>query len=506
MADTTTPPPAKPIQPRPDFEVFVTADQAFAAFEEAVLSARSSVIGGFRIFDMRTPLLSAGARAVGTTWFDLLVHVVRRGVRFDLSVSDFDPVFAPALHQLSWITVKQGANLAEAAGAAPGQVNVRALRHPVTPGLVPWLAFLPAGMAKARAHRHHLRKAARLTRTDVSSQLPRLHPITHHQKLAVIDSDTLYIGGLDLNERRFDTAEHDRPAAQTWSDVQVMLRHDPAVAEARTHLDSFDRVVHGRAAPPQTHHLKRTLSRDRAFKLPFLSPCTVLSEIEELHRTAIHKAKHLIYIETQFMRSRPMADAMAQAAQQRRDLSLILILPALPEPAAFEATDEIGLETRYGLSLEADALEILRGGFGDRATVASPVQPVMAPRDGSDTLAGSPIIYVHNKVLVQDDSFGFVSSANVNGRSFFWDTEVGLQVTQPARLRHLRQALSDHWWRGPRPDGWLAPERMQALWQAEIARNTVRRPEARTGFLVHHSTAVHQAEGQALPLMTDNMV
>lgn len=491
---------------RPDFEVHVSADTAFAAFEEAVLDARHQLLGGFRIFDMRTPLVSEAGRAVGETWFDLLLHVARRGVRIDLTLSDFDPVYADALHRQTWSTVKQGAALAEVADAAPGQVRVRAALHPSTPGLLPWLTFLPVTLRKASARRARLSAEALREAPGLHSELPRLHPVSHHQKLAVIDDDTLYIGGLDLNARRYDTPDHDRPAEQTWSDVQVMVRNDPAVAEAKAHLRSFDAVVRGQAAPPATTHVRRTLSANRRIKLPFLSPRTVLSEIEALHLDAIGAARHLIYLETQFMRSHRIADALAEAAQARSDLTLILVLPALPEPAAFEQSQELALETRYGMGLEREALQIIRAGFGARATVAAPVQPIMAPRDSTATLAGSPIVYVHNKVLVRDDDYAFVGSANMNGRSLRWDTEAGLVITQADRLATLRDALFAHWWRTPLHADWVDPARMQPIWQAEIRRNDVRRPEARHGFLVSHDPSLHAAEGQNLPLVTGDMV
>ncbi|WP_299695051.1 phospholipase D-like domain-containing protein [uncultured Tateyamaria sp.] len=491
---------------RPDFEVFVAADGAFAAFEEAVLDAQTSITGGFRIFDMSTPLLSDTARAVGETWFDLLVHVLRRGVRMDLAVSDFDPVYATELHQQAWATVKQGAALVETAGVPATQVRVRALLHPATPGMAPWLAFLPASLRKKRARHAALSRDALAEAPGLSRNLPDLHPVTHHQKLAVIDDDTLYIGGLDLNERRFDTPDHDRPAAQTWSDVQVIVRNDPAVAEAKAHIETFDDVVRGNTPPPPVQRLRRTLSADRRFKLPFLSPRTLVSEIETLHRDAFTQARHLIYIETQFMRSQPMAEALAEAAQARPDLTLILILPALPEPAAFDADDDIGFETRYGMGLERDALRTLRDGFGDRATIASPVQPVLAARETRATLAGSPIIYVHNKVLVQDADRAFVGSANMNGRSLHWDTEAGLLVDSPARVGTLRSALFHHWWRADIARDWTDPAQMQPLWQAEIWRNDVRNPDTRRGFLVSHDARLHEAKGQSLPLATDDMV
>lgn len=489
-----------------DFEVFVTADRAFAAFERAALRARASIIAGFRIFDLKTPLVSDDARAIGETWFDLLVHVVRNGVQFDLAVSDFDPVYAKELHQQAWATVKQGKALVEVAGVPEDQVRIRALLHPATPGALPWLAFLPASMRRARALYDSLDTATRSHLPGFSSALPDLHPVTHHQKLAVIDDEILYIGGLDLNERRFDTADHARPAEQTWSDVQIILRDDPAVAEARAHLESFDDVVRGDVDPCATRHVKRTLSKDRRFKLPFLSPRGVLSEIETLHLEAFAAANSLIYIETQFMRSLRIAEALAEAARTKPDLALILILPALPESAAFAPAAQMGIETRYGLSLERDALAVLREGFGARATIASPVRPVIAPRESRTTLAGSPMIYVHNKVLVRDSDFAFVGSANMNGRSLHWDTEAGVAILKPARIEVLRNALFAHWWRGKIDNEWADPARMQPLWQTAIARNSVCLPDARHGFLVAHDTQVHDAEGQSLPLVTDNMV
>ena len=46
-----------------DFEVLITADEAWPAFERAVLAARKHVVAGFRIFDLSTGLRSAEARA-----------------------------------------------------------------------------------------------------------------------------------------------------------------------------------------------------------------------------------------------------------------------------------------------------------------------------------------------------------------------------------------------------------------------------------------------------------
>ena len=492
--------------PQPDLEVFIAPDDAFAAFEAAVLAASTRVLASFRSFDMRMPLISDAARAVGETWFDLLLDAVQRGVRVDLVVSDFDPVMATDLHRQAWATVKQGAALAELAGQGAA-VRVRAALHPARPGALPRLAFALPVLQRLRRARAALSEAALSEAPGLRTQVPALHPVTHHQKLAVIDHDTLYIGGLDLNPRRYDTAAHDRAARDTWSDVQVMLRDHPAVAEAAAHIDSFEEVVAGRRAPDRTTHLVRTISANRALRLPFLSPQTLVAEVDAAHRAAFAAARHLIHLETQFMRSRPLAELLARAGRACPMLSLVLVLPALPEDAAFAASeDAIGIETRYGLDLEREALEIVRDGFGDRATIATPVQPVTAARDGLDTHAGSPLIYVHNKVLVQDDALALVGSGNLNGRSLRWDTEAGLRIDRPDWVARLRGALHRHWWRDDDAPGWRDPATQAQAWQAEIRRNDARRPEAQRGFLVSHDTAVHARVGHPLPLVTDDIV
>ncbi|MCK0149522.1 phospholipase D family protein [Marivita sp. S6314] len=488
-----------------DFEVLVTAEEAWPAFEKAILNAKSEIVAGFRIFDMRTKLRSAEARAVGDDWFDLLAHVVSKGVHFELTVSDFDPVVGTALHELAWMTVRQGVALAEVTRDTPGRVSVTADMHAAKAGGLPWLTFLPNVLKRRNAALADLspqeleRQAVRLRSDD----LPGMNTVTHHQKLAVIDNDLLYIGGLDLNERRWDTKDHDLPATETWSDVQVLMR-GPEVAEARAHLKTFAQACTGKQPPSAARHLKRTLSTPRRIQFPFLSPRSVLTEIEDAHLKAFAQARHLIHIETQYVRSTPIAEALAEAAQKTPDLRAIIILPALPEALTIEDND--GLDTRYGMALQNTALETIRNGFGDRLTLTTPVRPVLADRTSALTLCGSPTIHVHNKVLVVDDTYAMIGSGNLNGRSLRWDTEAAIDTTDPERVAHTRHKLCQHWWFDPLSPDALSITSLQQHWQSSISRNGVVRPENRTGFLVPHDLQNHADLAQPLPGVTEDMV
>ena len=486
-----------------DFTLCITADEAFPAFERLVLGAQDSVVAGFRIFDMTTRLRSDEARAIGETWFDLLAHVVARGVRLDLTVSDFDPIMATDLHETAWTTVRQGAALAELAGA--GQVRVRAHLHPATAGWLPRLAFLPA-VLKRRRKELDARSEAELDRAAVrldGRPVPDLHTASHHQKIAVIDDTWLYVGGLDLDERRFDTTAHDRPSHETWSDVQAIVR-GPEAVEARHHLESFTEACAGQRPPSPAPHLLRTLSAPRRVQFPFLSPRTVLNELEEAHLRAFAEARHHLHIETQFLRSRRIAEAMAEAATRVETLTCLVIMPGAPDELAHQGHDS--LDMRFGISLEQEAVQIVQQAFGDRITLASPVRPVMASRPGLSTLAGSDLIHVHNKVLVKDDDLLLISSANLNGRSMRWDTETGILRRGAEALALPLARLMAHWWFDPLPDTARAPETLYPWWRQQIRRNGVSRPEARSGFLVPFDADKTRDLAQPLPGVTEEVV
>ncbi|APG48028.1 phospholipase D family protein [Phaeobacter porticola] len=489
------------------FEVLVTAAQAWPAFERAVLSAKTHVLASFRIFDFSTRLLSPEACEIGETWSDLVEHVVARGVDFHLTISDFDPVMGQELHQKTNRSVAQAEEIAirlqrRETDITVGKLTVEGALHPARAGLLPRLVFGPFLRKKQNEIATSRYKAAREKTGE--ALLPEVRPVTHHQKVAVIDDRLLYVGGLDLNNRRCDTMEHAVSSPQTWADVQLLVS-GPEAKEAAHYLRNFQRYVAGKAPPPEGKRIRRTLSAPRRFGFWALSPRTVLREIEEDYLAAFERAERLIYLETQFLRSSVLAEGLAAAAKRNPDLGLVLVLPALPDDVAFEGNRD--LDARYGMALQARALETVQGAFGSRAVIASPVQPIMADRESPSVLAGSPVIYVHSKVLITDDTFAMVGSANMNGRSMRWDTEVALRVTERARVRKVWQAMCGHWWDAQHlPNEGRQLATASGWWSDEIARNGLRLPEKRTGFLVPHDPTKMDDLHQSLPGATEDVV
>lgn len=512
-------------------QILLTASEAYPALERAFLAATTEIWGSFLVFDLRTALRSPEALKIGKTWFDLVVHTLNRGVALHFVHSDVDPIARAAMHRDATRNMRMFA--AAAAVATPGvKLFINRALHPARTGSAIRLAIWPYIMKKlvrtagwlnalsperrAAALRDMDRAATNFVRRANGKVIPRfwslpdLSPVTHHQKLAVIDRQFLYIGGLDLDERRYDTPMHRRSGDQTWHDVQLMIQ-GPEVAEAQRHLETFHDVIAGTVEAPKTRRLLRTLSQPHKYGFLHFGPRPLLDEIHTAHIALAMRAKSFIYLESQYFRDIRFARALATAARRNHDLKMILILPAAPDEVAFEA--KRGLDSRFGEAMQARALRILRRGFGIRLFVASPAQPRPALPDGTDQpddrrdrLHAAPLVYVHAKVSIFDNTSAIVSSANLNGRSFRWDTEAGVYLANAYDVTELKHRVMAHWL--PPDAGEAAYDDVTAVatWR-RIARQNARTPAGqRKGFLLPHDFAAAETFGRKLPIVPEEMV
>jgi phosphatidylserine/phosphatidylglycerophosphate/cardiolipin synthase-like enzyme len=513
-----------------DVDILVTAAEAYPALERAFLEARHEIVAGFRVFDLKTKLRSPEALAIGDTWFHLMIHTLRRGVAVRLVLSDFDPVARPRLHRATWRTVRMLWAAAELAG--PGaDLTVVPSMHSAVAGIWPRLLFWPVVQARLLRVSNWLRRLVGTHRLAALREmpgvqrllaakdalprprllsLPPLYPATHHQKLAVFDGTRLYIGGLDLDERFYDTPDHRLPGHETWHDVQLMVTGSVA-KDARAHLTGFLEAISGQAPvggpAPERDGIRfvRTLSRRRLRGgWRAIAPERGVTEIDEAHHASVAMARQLIYVETQYFRDRRLARHLAQEARANPGLSMILILPAAPDDVAFEGAT--GFDARLGEFLQAKCLRILRRGFGRRLFVGGAAQPRKTRARGRAQLKGAPLVYIHAKVSIFDDRRAIVSSANLNGRSLRWDTEAGLVIDRAETVGTLRRRLMEHWLTGDAGAAFFDPASAVVAWRALAARNAKLPPDQRRGFLLPYDQRQAELFGRAFPLVPDEMV
>lgn len=508
-------------------QIFITAAEAYPALERAFLNAQSEIIASFLVFDPETLLRSPEGLAVGDRWFDLIVDCLRRGVRITLTLSDFDPIARAKMHRGTWRSLRLLQAAAEVAGPKAAQLSAQAARHPAQTGSVPRLLISPMIMAKVwKTSRWLNRLPAEVRATTLREMpgiaeltvvrsdgrvrprlwpLPRLFPATHHQKIAVFDRRVLYVGGLDLNERRYDDDDHERPADQTWHDVQVMVE-GPVAEDAARHLETFQAVTAGDAKPIDTGDLLVTLSRQKRRPLIRFGPKPVVQSIFKAHCDAISRAKDLIYLESQYFRDGPLTRALCEAAVKKPDLGVILMLPGAPEELAFEGRK--GLDSMFGEWHQARCLRRLQRAFGKRLFVGSAVQTKRAKTDDAgqrDQLANAPLIYIHAKVSVFDH-LAIVSSANLNGRSMRWDTEAGIALDSLETVTDLRNRCMDHWLPEGADARFFRPATAVGAWRDLALANAARAPEQRRSFLVPYDIRAAEKFGMPVPFLPAEMV
>ena len=275
-----------------------------------------------------------------------------------------------------------------------------------------------------------------MTNKRLRFKLDRAHPVgaAHHQKIVVIDDALAFCGGIDMTADRWDTREHldddprrIKPSGRPygpWHDATTAI--DGKAARALGDLVR-ERWRHGtgeslnpasEGSDPWPDDLAPTIEQiDVAIArtLPELDDREEVREIEALYLEAIAKAERSIYIETQYLACRKIAEALAQRLGEPDGPEIVIILP--------EST-EGWLEHKVMDGARLKLLHMLwRADRHKRFGVFYPV-----------TAAGTPI-YVHAKIMVIDDRLLRVGSSNLNNRSMGFDTEcdLAIEVTSTSR-------------------------------------------------------------------------
>jgi phosphatidylserine/phosphatidylglycerophosphate/cardiolipin synthase-like enzyme/uncharacterized membrane protein YdjX (TVP38/TMEM64 family) len=255
---------------------------------------------------------------------------------------------------------------------------------------------------------------------------------SHHQKLVVIDDVVAFCGGLDLAAGRFDTPEHrvvDTRRVSAWGgalppfhDVMIMVDGEAAAALGQLVRERFWRAT-GEALPtpgpraplwPEGEGIEWADVRvGISLTDPKASPPR--RQVQALFVDLIQIAQGRLYIENQYLTSRDLALVMEAQLKGTEGPELLIVGPEHPRGPLAGVT--VGL-ARWRL------FDRLRR--ADRHGRLRLMWPVVSRSRGV-------ALYLHSKVMIVDDRYVRVGSANLAARSLSADTEADLclELTRP---------------------------------------------------------------------------
>jgi phospholipase D1/2 len=295
------------------------------------------------------------------------------------------------------------------------------------------------------------------------------HPTigSHHQKIVVIDDRMAFSGGFDLTCKRWDTRDHaaedrrrmaDGDPYPPFHDVMMAVDGDAARVLGGVVRERWFCATGKRIAPVQVDNDPWPPDLQPAFTdidiavsrtMPLTDTRPEVREVEALYLDMVARAKRTIYIENQYFTSHRIGAALAARLKEPDGPEVVVVSRLLSHGWLEEHTMHV-LRTRLVQMLrEADS--------AGRFHIYFPHMPGLA--DGT-------CIDVHSKVMVVDEEWLRIGSANLCNRSMGMDTECDLTVEAGGRpdvaraMRDFRNdLLAEHL-------GGLAPARVEQ----EIAR------------------------------------
>ena len=552
------------ITPRIDGRAtFLAMEQAVAAAKQTVYLTGWVFSPGTRLIDRRAVRkILVGRRADPakaepnenpSTWSALLLATASRGVDVRVLTTDFDPFFQIHDHMWNWTVFHQLSALA-ASVKGSGSLIAMVSPHEATKTVPASLtaaqtAIVAATLAVVNAPSSRAGRLARLANapglwpfitvdakgvSSLSAATLTIRPASHHQKTLVVDGQIGFCGGLDLADSRAQGLAHDT-GDPPWHDIDcqvdgalaadlfqnfttrwnhevpIVNRFVTAATTAQPSLKppaktfapiSVTTVTPAPSSGTSTGQLIRTLTSDTVL------PQWVwgnLTDVRDAYQAAIGQAQQYIYIENQYLRDHRLSDWIIARWGSVPTLQVIIVLPLAPEELFSGTADPI---TNNGLFLQHNVLQAL-----DTAAKAgpfplglfSPVRRKPSPFARKTPLpatigAGSDQVYVHSKIMVIDDAFAIIGSANTNPRSFDVDTEACIGYYDPAAVLSFRQDLWNHMLGNPTGLAAWPVSSYVTNWAAIASANQAAAPRARRGFVIPHDFTRASVAGSSLTL------
>lgn len=292
-----------------------------------------------------------------------------------------------------------------------------------------------------------------LTHERLHVKFDGMHPTggSQHQKLVIIDDSIAFCGGIDLSRWRWDTSEHkpgdkrrmdpDGKPYPPFHDVMMLVEGPAAAALGELARDRWSRCgvtidppeQEESDEPPWPESVDARWTDCEiaiARTMPIWRDQPEIREIEKLFGDSIRRAQDYIYIENQYFTSRVITQALTDRLSEREGPDIVLVLPRQTGGWLEQVTMDAIRSSRIKQLIEADQ----RG----RLRVFYPDQP------GLDE---DECISVHAKLMLCDDRFVHIGSANTSNRSMGLDSECDLALVDAdgdGARQLLHMLLAEH--------------------------------------------------------------
>lgn len=362
----------------------VDADDYFRVVARACEKAERSIVILAWDFDSRTPMCNSGKAQECVLLGDFLNGLAKKNRHLRIHILDWD---FPYVYGIDRET-------------PPGEGNT-------------W-----------KPHRH------------IDFQLDDTHPVggSHHQKIVIIDGKVAFSGGLDLTSRRWDTREHkaddprriwdDKPYPP-FHDVMVAVDGEAAVALSKVACERWKNAT-GKTLPvqpvksdsdPWPDDLPVDVADVRiaiSCTFPKTEDTRGVHHVEKLYLDMIERARDYIYIENQYFTSQTIGEALKKSLAKPEGPEIFVVTRLLSHGWLEEIT-MTALRTKLVRELrDADKHGRLQVVYPD-----------------VEGLCEGTCLDIHSKVMVVDDEWLRIGSANLSNRSMGMDTEC--DVTLEAR-------------------------------------------------------------------------
>lgn len=278
-------------------------------------------------------------------------------------------------------------------------------------------------------------KVAARNKKNISFERFDFHPVmsSMHSKMAVVDDEVLYLGGIDIDLHRRDgpynlardssRKEIDGSPYQPFRDYMFKFQGESALYFSNifrqlwvSQKNQRSEILPGRGSPREGNvYFARTVPKFKNNPKDYSS--------FHLHKWLIQAAKEYIYIENQYLTSDKIVDLLINRLAERDGPEVVIVVSYGKMPVL----EKISM----GALLTESAKKLLKSDPWKRLKI-------YALKSGPN----GPFVKVHSKLVLVDDTYVKIGSSNINNRSMRFDYELDVLYSGPKTMEFKSQILS----------------------------------------------------------------